>query len=311
MTDRTSPQIFEELDDLIKKVEKGSLALGRILRDMRTEELSPETQAKIRSVVERAAHIGELAGPLRATSRELFLKSITDGLTQVRNRGYFEEVIKREIEGIEDAACIMVDIDHFGRYNNKYGHQQGDKALQNTAKTIKECADTEFIARYGGEEFSIILAGYSNSREDVRETAERVRQNIEKLVIPPFSAEIIGREKLSEHLGRAASIDLIAERAVDFLKDSQTHQEDYHDSLRDAFALSAFTDLLRDTKIDGRRLSRTLQRVRKYLTGMQKVTVSVGVATRKRGEDVETLIYHADKALYKAKQLGRNQVCVL
>ena len=89
--------------------------------------------------------------------------SMYDGLTNIRNRRYFDETFetafleaKRERSSL---ALMMIDIDFFKPYNDNYGHGQGDETLRKVAKalekTIKRASD--FVARYGGEEFVILL----------------------------------------------------------------------------------------------------------------------------------------------------------
>jgi diguanylate cyclase (GGDEF)-like protein len=310
MSSKTSPEIFSELSELIAELEITSSGVIKTMRDIDTSSLDSRSQETTRKITDRLAYINSLVRPMEEYSKELFAKSITDGLTNLKNRGYFEEVIKNEIENIEEASCIMVDIDHFGRYNNTYGHQQGDKALQTTAGIIETSVPTEFIARYGGEEFSIMLAGYSRLNGNTGKAAEKIRKNIENAVITPFAVEVMGVEKVIHYLGDGPLLREICDKVKDFLSDSINLAGDYESRLKSQFILNAFEDKLKDPGIDRQSFSRRLRKVRMYLHGMQKVTVSVGVAVRKPGESVESMIYHADRALYQAKEQGRNMVHV-
>jgi diguanylate cyclase (GGDEF)-like protein len=91
--------------------------------------------------------------------------SETDQLTGLRNRYAFEKYIEREIARIKRAgtsiAAILIDVDFFKKYNDMYGHLEGDACLQAVAKAIKQGARRaeDFLARYGGEEFVVILSG--------------------------------------------------------------------------------------------------------------------------------------------------------
>jgi diguanylate cyclase (GGDEF)-like protein len=74
----------------------------------------------------------------------------------------------------------MIDIDHFKRYNDYYGHQAGDRCLRMVAVTVAaEARDTDIVARYGGEEFSVVLPGAD--LDITRQTAERIRLGIARL----------------------------------------------------------------------------------------------------------------------------------
>ena len=89
--------------------------------------------------------------------------SMYDGLTNIRNRRFFDETFEKTFSEIKrdkkSLAVLMIDIDFFKPYNDNYGHGQGDIALKKVAKalekTIKRASD--FVARYGGEEFVILL----------------------------------------------------------------------------------------------------------------------------------------------------------
>ena len=89
--------------------------------------------------------------------------SMYDGLTNIRNRRFFDETFEKTFNEIKrdkkSLAVLMIDIDFFKLYNDNYGHGQGDETLRKVAKalekTIKRASD--FVARYGGEEFVILL----------------------------------------------------------------------------------------------------------------------------------------------------------
>ena len=89
--------------------------------------------------------------------------SMYDGLTNIRNRRFFDETFEKTFSEIKrdkkSLAVLMIDIDFFKPYNDNYGHRQGDETLRKVAKalekTIKRASD--FVARYGGEEFVILL----------------------------------------------------------------------------------------------------------------------------------------------------------
>jgi diguanylate cyclase (GGDEF)-like protein len=114
--------------------------------------------------------------------------AITEGLTQLYIHRYFqirldEEILRSERYGYQ-FALIMFDIDHFKKFNDTYGHQQGDIVLIEVAKMVRECVrnNIDIPARYGGEEFAIILP--EQSSQNARIFAERLRKTIAARDIP-------------------------------------------------------------------------------------------------------------------------------
>lgn len=102
---------------------------------------------------------------LEAINQKLAHQSTTDGLTGLANRRRFDEALATEWQ---PASCqstplslLMVDIDHFKKYNDHYGHLAGDECLRNVAMILDQCARRtgDLVARYGGEEFVILLPG--------------------------------------------------------------------------------------------------------------------------------------------------------
>jgi diguanylate cyclase (GGDEF)-like protein len=166
--------------------------------------------------------------------------SLKDMLTGVNNRRFFDQRLDEEINRVmrsgERLSCLFLDIDHFKRINDTYGHQAGDMALVAVAHCIRtQLRNNDVLARYGGEEFVALLE--VASEEGAAEVAERIRRKVE-------SADI------------------------------------------------------------------------KHPDGMQiAVTLSVGIATldprrvqERSGPLAARLLSQADKALYQAKEAGRNQV---
>ena len=101
----------------------------------------------------------------------------TDGLTELYNHRFFQEQMKKKIEIAEKnngkLSLILLDIDFFKKFNDKYGHQAGDAVLKHVAKTLKNCVrNSDYVCRYGGEEMAIILDNTT------RETAVNIAQKI-------------------------------------------------------------------------------------------------------------------------------------
>ncbi len=108
--------------------------------------------------------------------------SITDPLTELVNRRYLEtrlaEEIKRSQRQGNPMSFMMIDVDEFKKYNDAFGHTEGDKALQLVAQCLRETLrGADVAARYGGEEFSILLP--QTGIDEAVFIAERIRQRIE------------------------------------------------------------------------------------------------------------------------------------
>ncbi len=113
--------------------------------------------------------------------------AITDSLTGLANRRYFDEALRKEISRIKRSGAplslIMFDVDYFKRFNDTYGHIAGDNCLRQIGSTLKSFIKREYdiVARYGGEEFVIILP--ETKLEGALLLAEKIRILIETLGI--------------------------------------------------------------------------------------------------------------------------------
>ena len=122
--------------------------------------------------------IGLLVGWHEEAEHELRRQADTDGLTGLLNRRAWcaranaaIETARRQTEGI---AVLMLDIDHFKRINDRWGHAAGDRALLAVAKGLRDCARrTDLLCRYGGEEFCLLLASVDEA--SARDVDERLR----------------------------------------------------------------------------------------------------------------------------------------
>jgi diguanylate cyclase (GGDEF)-like protein len=198
----------------------------------RVRSLTRRKRELIQLVSERTKQLEDANEILRRLSAQ-------DGLTGIANRRHFDEELSREwrrsARSHQQLSLLMIDIDSFKSYNDRYGHQQGDDCLKRVASTLQELLKRpgDLCARYGGEEFAVILPGTSS--DGATQVAETLRAGIEALQIPHAKATSAGI-----------------------------------------------------------------------------VTVSIGVSSASsfQPEEPTSLISRSDEALYRAKQNGRNRVCV-
>ena len=113
-------------------------------------------------------------------------QSVRDALTGLYNRRYLEEVLDREIRRAGRAAqplgILMIDLDHFKRFNDTYGHDAGDAVLRQTAAfLLKNVRAEDFVCRFGGEEFFVILP--TADLDGSRARGERLRSKMRELTI--------------------------------------------------------------------------------------------------------------------------------
>ncbi|MBX6772921.1 MAG: GGDEF domain-containing protein, partial [Chloroflexi bacterium] len=106
---------------------------------------------------------------------------ITDSLTGVANRRRFDQVLEEEISRARrldyPVGLLLIDIDRFKEYNDRHGHQAGDRILQAVAQALRASVRrTDLIARYGGEEFTAILPGTPVA--GLRAVGEKLRQAV-------------------------------------------------------------------------------------------------------------------------------------
>ena len=126
---------------------------------------------------------------LQSTNRELELTkdelkklSLSDELTRIPNRRYLMQVMEQEIQRARrdkiPLSVIMIDVDHFKKYNDTYGHAKGDECLRIIAENLQNSLlrSSDFLARYGGEEFVTILP--NTTQEQALIVAERMRMSI-------------------------------------------------------------------------------------------------------------------------------------
>ena len=154
--------------------------------------------------------------------------SIRDVLTGLYNRRFFDESTQREVMravrqqargDYAGLALMMIDIDHFKRFNDQHGHEVGDVVLREVAQVLQsQTRGSDVAARYGGEEFTIVLTDITQPL--ALERAQRVRQAVEQLVLHPSGKDVgvvtisIGLAQFPAHGSTVEALLLAADKAL-------------------------------------------------------------------------------------------------
>jgi len=160
-------QILEEVNEELGKL---NLSYEQLVMELKQEKMKVE----------------ELARELKCANEKLRELAFRDGLTNLYNRRFFQELLDKELQRVEryshSLSFMMIDIDYFKKINDTYGHPQGDVVLRSIAEVFeKTVRRPDTAARFGGEEFAIVLP-----ETDIKGAvvlAERLRQIVEKLEI--------------------------------------------------------------------------------------------------------------------------------
>jgi len=167
---------------LAMEVEANSEREQKLLAQEETLTLQHEINQQLEArVAERTLALEEAMKALEKANVELSTVSITDALTQAYNRRHFDAALKRTCNQNPEFALILIDIDHFKRFNDNYGHLVGDDCLRIVAATLRSSItdSSAMLARYGGEEFAVLLE--KGTEKESESLAERLRLTIESL----------------------------------------------------------------------------------------------------------------------------------
>jgi diguanylate cyclase (GGDEF)-like protein/PAS domain S-box-containing protein len=177
----------------------GIVSLQRI-GDPEQQEAAPrlagETERRLAAVL--AEQVALALGNLKLRE-SLKNQSICDPLTGLFNRRYMEESLEREFSRASrnktTVAIIMMDLDHFKRFNDTFGHQAGDTLLRTLGECLKRTTRGQDIAcRYGGEEFALVLA--DTTLAGAMQRAEILRQQVKQLSVE-YAGQLLGTITIS------------------------------------------------------------------------------------------------------------------
>ncbi|GEB70742.1 diguanylate cyclase [Pseudoalteromonas carrageenovora] len=141
-----------------------------------------------------------------------------DGLTEIPNRRYLDENLSREWRRSKRSgtplSVLLMDIDHFKRYNDCYGHRAGDECLKEVAQVLAAQCErgSDFIARYGGEEFAAVLPGVGKA--DAIEFANKIRSAVNALDIEHKASLNADHITISIGIATTESGQIYAEQAL-------------------------------------------------------------------------------------------------
>jgi diguanylate cyclase (GGDEF)-like protein len=154
---------------LIGSLNIGSYGADRFVKGVRTDFLE-HLAAVVAICVENAVNLERLKR-----------QGLTDTLTSVNNRRFFDQRLKEELERAAREGtrltCLLLDVDHFKKVNDSYGHPVGDQVLREVAALIRaQLRGSDVLSRYGGEEFAALLS--RSGAAEAAEVAERIRHGV-------------------------------------------------------------------------------------------------------------------------------------
>ncbi len=150
---------------------------------------------------------------LRLRTQQLLRLASVDGLTGLANRRAFDQTLalewRRARRNHTPLSLVMIDIDYFKPFNDRYGHQAGDDCLRDVAVSLGQAAERpgELVARYGGEEFAAVLP-FCDS-DAALAVAEKMRQRVDDLALPHPTSPVI------RHVTISCGVATLAVRADD------------------------------------------------------------------------------------------------
>lgn len=182
-----------------RKCAEQKLAEAKAALERNNQQLEKLVQERTRELAQANAELQRLVG--------------TDPLTGTGNRFKLESWLADKPQDLL-LGVLMLDIDHFKKINDRYGHRLGDQILQQVAQQLQHrLSDQDLIIRFGGEEFLLVLAGACD--DIARETAEQLRQAIAQQTPPPLQSPVT--VSIGVAAGRSCHFEQLVQRADEFL----------------------------------------------------------------------------------------------
>ena len=208
-------KVMTFLDTALRSTAKYDQSLTALTADLETTGQPEDLRAILKSLMASTNEVastnrmletrlldsrGEI-DTLRQTLESVKKESLTDALTGIANRKMFETALAdataHAARTSEPLALIVIDIDHFKRFNDTYGHLTGDQVLRLVSAAMREHVDPDTtLARFGGEEFGMVLPRLG--REDAVACGEVVRRSVEsRELLKRTTGESLGRVTIS------------------------------------------------------------------------------------------------------------------
>ncbi|MCP3981269.1 MAG: diguanylate cyclase [bacterium] len=173
-------------DDFVTKPFNRMELLVRVKSMMRSKGLHDQLNEKIEELERAKVELRRLAN--------------TDSLTALFNKRYLEEFLQRELDRAarydHEITLVMLDIDHFKRLNDTFGHQTGDVALKQIGALFAQSVrNIDLAARYGGEEFALVLL--ETGKAGAAQVAEKLRQRVAAHELLDVDGKAVGRLTVS------------------------------------------------------------------------------------------------------------------
>jgi diguanylate cyclase len=165
------------------------------------DDLESRVRERTQALEARNEELSRLRLALETANQRLKRLVAVDALTGIANRRHFDRALDRELRRArrehQPLSLIFLDLDEFKRFNDTYGHAQGDEVLRRVALTLDETfrRGGDLVARYGGEEFAVVLPGVDARRAGLY--AERLRRRIWRLAITSVASQVSDRITIS------------------------------------------------------------------------------------------------------------------
>ena len=165
-----------------------ALAALAVIYAIRVRQLERNERRLTRLVEERTAELRERTAQLEVANTALEELATVDSMTGLSNRRKFDVFLQQEwaraVRSKQPVSLMLIDIDHFKKFNDRYGHPTGDECIRQVAAVLRAAANrvSDLTCRYGGEEFAVVLGATDGA--GALKVAEFIRGGVELLKIP-------------------------------------------------------------------------------------------------------------------------------